>query len=381
MDPYRETASNGRCIGTMGAVRKRKAAPLDKAKGWKQVKVGDDLMLGSTEGGFMGLEVLEPEETLLFGHHKRQAATAPDAEDQDMLAEVDEVATNRKPKKSADKPQSKKTKLSEPVPAVTPTQGTDSSSTLDLLNAKIAALQAENSALKARSASKSGKPAKMDKATTKAQKLDKPPKSDKAAKKASKSKVTATGPVTKINDDADASAAVSQIDMSAWSEFDLHPKIAAAIAQAGFAQPTPIQQQCLLPAIRDQRDVIGAAQTVRPLLCSSSISVVHSQMSLAVSPAVGLVPLAGQKANSAALSLEDYFFMQAYASCDVIPAALSTMQYTSYDVGVITLVCGAGLWQDSGIWAAHHAAPDAAERGGNSWSSHQVEGSHPGSHS
>ena len=259
----------------MGAGRKRKAAPWDKAKGWKQVKVGDDLMLGSTESGFMGLEVLEPEETLLFGHHKRQAENAPDAEDQEMLAEVDEVATNKKSKKSAEKPQSKKARLSAPVAAATPTQAKESSSTLDLLNAKIAALEAENSALKAKTASKPGKPAKMDKATIKTQKLDKPSRNDKAAKKPSQGKGTTTASVTQLKDDADASAAISQTDMSAWSEFDLHPKIVAAIAQAGFAQPTPIQQQSLLPAIRDRRDVIGAAQTVRTPLCSPQIPPWH----------------------------------------------------------------------------------------------------------
>ena len=50
--------------------------------------------------------------------------------------------------------------------------------------------------------------------------------------------------------------------MTAWAPFDLPPKVAEAIAHMGFGQPTPIQQECLLPAVRDRRDVIGAAQTV-----------------------------------------------------------------------------------------------------------------------
>jgi ATP-dependent RNA helicase DDX24/MAK5 len=49
--------------------------------------------------------------------------------------------------------------------------------------------------------------------------------------------------------------------MSAWSQFSLHPKLEAALAAQGFANPTPIQDAVLLPAIRDRRDVIGAAQT------------------------------------------------------------------------------------------------------------------------
>lgn len=247
----------------MGAGRKRKAAPWDKANGWKQVKVGDDLMLGSTESGFMGLEVLEPDETLLFGHHKRQVQQAPDAEDEDMLAEVDEVASNKKSKKSAEQPQSKRAKLSEPGASPPAAKGSSSVS-LEILTAKIASLEAENSALKAKNASKPDKPGRAGKdVPAKKAKADKAAKKEvaKVAKKAKKGKVVTTATVSPT-EGATQSSTTEAIDLSAWSEFDLHPQIAAAIAQAGFTQPTPIQQQCLLPAIRDRRDVIGAAQTV-----------------------------------------------------------------------------------------------------------------------
>ena len=271
----------------MGAGRKRKAAPWDKTNGWKQVKVGDDLMLGSTEGGFMGLEVLEPEETLLFGHHNRQAQQAPDAEDEEMLAEVDEVASNKKSKKSADRPQSKKAKLSESG-ATPPAATGKASSSLELLNAKIAALEAENSALKAKNAAKPDKPAGKAK-----EKVSKKAKQDKAARK-DKGKVAEKAKQGKaaITDAAPGTAnveafATEQRDMSAWSEFDLHPQIAAAISQAGFTQPTPIQEQCLLPAIRDRRDVIGAAQTVCALqtsiICTSLLYVMYTLIHLLVS--------------------------------------------------------------------------------------------------
>lgn len=244
----------------MGAGKKRKAGPWDKANGWKQVKVGDDLMLGSTEGGFMGLEVLEPDETLLFGHHERQMQQAPDAEDEDMLAAVDEVASNKKSNKSAEKPQNKRAKLSEPG-ATPPAARGAASTSLKVLNAKIAALEAENSALKAKNASKPGG-TENDGAAKKAE-GDNTARKDKAkaAKKTKKGKAVTDAVLGTqgINEPS----ATELIDMSAWSEFDLHPQIAAAISQAGFTKPTPIQQQCLLPAIRDRRDVIGAAQTVR----------------------------------------------------------------------------------------------------------------------
>lgn len=53
------------------------------------------------------------------------------------------------------------------------------------------------------------------------------------------------------------------VDVSAWKELGLGPGVLDAIGQLGFGEPTPIQRKCLLPAIRDRRDVIGAAQTVR----------------------------------------------------------------------------------------------------------------------
>lgn len=54
---------------------------------------------------------------------------------------------------------------------------------------------------------------------------------------------------------------VPDIDMSAWERFDLHPDLVKALARQGFSAPTPIQDAVLEPAIRDRRDVIGAAQT------------------------------------------------------------------------------------------------------------------------
>ena len=50
--------------------------------------------------------------------------------------------------------------------------------------------------------------------------------------------------------------------MPAWQGLGLGPGVIAAIAGLGFEEPTPIQRECLLPAIRDRRDIIGAAQTV-----------------------------------------------------------------------------------------------------------------------
>ena len=60
--------------------------------------------------------------------------------------------------------------------------------------------------------------------------------------------------------------------MLAWQGLGLGSGVIAAIAGLGFEEPTPIQRDCLLPAIRDRRDIIGAAQTVNILPCSGMCS-------------------------------------------------------------------------------------------------------------
>ena len=57
-------------------------------------------------------------------------------------------------------------------------------------------------------------------------------------------------------------AAAAPDGMLAWQGLGLGPRVIAAIATLGFEEPTPIQRECMLPAIRDRRDIIGAAQTV-----------------------------------------------------------------------------------------------------------------------
>ena len=65
-------------------------------------------------------------------------------------------------------------------------------------------------------------------------------------------------------------AAAAAGGMLAWQGLGLGQQVVAAVAALGFEEPTPIQRECMLPAVRDRRDIIGAAQTVRPpyLLCS-----------------------------------------------------------------------------------------------------------------
>lgn len=60
---------------------------------------------------------------------------------------------------------------------------------------------------------------------------------------------------------ATAAAAAAAVDVSAWRVLELDPAIEQAIAALGFAAPTHVQAECLPAAIRDRRDIIGAAQT------------------------------------------------------------------------------------------------------------------------
>lgn len=53
------------------------------------------------------------------------------------------------------------------------------------------------------------------------------------------------------------------VDVTAWKDFYLDEKIIESLGRLGFAAPTQIQAECLPAAIRDKRDIIGAAQTVR----------------------------------------------------------------------------------------------------------------------
>ncbi|XP_065831355.1 ATP-dependent RNA helicase DDX24-like isoform X2 [Oscarella lobularis] len=50
-------------------------------------------------------------------------------------------------------------------------------------------------------------------------------------------------------------------NMEAWSELDLPDVIIQGLEDSQFASPTPIQAKAIPPAVRDRRDVVGAAET------------------------------------------------------------------------------------------------------------------------
>jgi len=71
----------------------------------------------------------------------------------------------------------------------------------------------------------------------------------------------------------------SGCDVSAWFEFDLHPLLLRAIQDAGFTTPSPIQRECLPPAMKGRCDVIGAAQTGSGKTLAFALPILHRLLS------------------------------------------------------------------------------------------------------
>jgi ATP-dependent RNA helicase DDX24/MAK5 len=51
--------------------------------------------------------------------------------------------------------------------------------------------------------------------------------------------------------------------MAAWKKFFVPKKVLEALCDSEFYAPTPIQAMALPSAIRDRKDIVGAAETVR----------------------------------------------------------------------------------------------------------------------
>ncbi|GIL54325.1 hypothetical protein Vafri_9897 [Volvox africanus] len=80
-----------------------------------------------------------------------------------------------------------------------------------------------------------------------------------------------------------------ELDFSAWREFELHSDVMAGLAACGFSAPTPIQRECLHPAIRARADIIGAAQTGSGKTLAFGLPIMHllaSERTAAAAPAL-----------------------------------------------------------------------------------------------
>ncbi|KAL4431591.1 hypothetical protein ABPG77_001433 [Micractinium sp. CCAP 211/92] len=249
----------------------------DGLSGWKAVDVGDALLLGSEEYGFCGLEELDGSALGDLVIPSQGAAAQPDAEEQQQPQQKQQKGKKRKeleagspaaadgeqPEAAASKNKSKKQKgkvaksgteggeagdagAGDGGAAGSEAAAADDAASVAALKAQLAALAAENKLLK-RQQKKEARQEKRAAAATKR-------KEERAARRAAAAEAAAAQA-------AAAAAAAASVDISAWKDLQLHPLIEKAIAALGFEAPTHVQAECLPAAIRDRRDVIGAAQT------------------------------------------------------------------------------------------------------------------------
>ncbi|KAI9922145.1 hypothetical protein PsorP6_000200 [Peronosclerospora sorghi] len=78
--------------------------------------------------------------------------------------------------------------------------------------------------------------------------------------KAAKKVKTIVGKV-KVKERPVETMAVDSVDLPEWKKFKLHPLLLQSLEMCGFSSPTRIQERTLLPALLDNRDVVGAAPT------------------------------------------------------------------------------------------------------------------------
>ena len=60
--------------------------------------------------------------------------------------------------------------------------------------------------------------------------------------------------------------------MSAWKDLYVPETVVQALAEQGFTSPMPIQTLALPPAIRDRKDIVGAAETVSIVGAAETVS-------------------------------------------------------------------------------------------------------------
>lgn len=72
---------------------------------------------------------------------------------------------------------------------------------------------------------------------------------------------------------------LASTELSDWAQFELHPKLMVGLARQKFRSPTPVQARCLLPALRQRKDVIGAAETGSGKTLAFGLPILHHSLS------------------------------------------------------------------------------------------------------
>ena len=259
---------------------KRKTAAMAAPSGdpalptstWQAVAVGDELLIGAEEGGFLELEEFRPPAAQQPSHaadaatqqvpklpgQQKRARPAPGAGMVGALqAEVTRLRGENQQLRAAAEPAPA---AAGPSPEVEPGAGQQASHT------------APHSAAKsARKLAKLAKARELRQRMLERRKLAKAAKQRRQQAAAAKAPAGAAakahaGAAACAPAAADAGPPAAEAPRAApaaggWAELGLHPQLLAGLATQGFAEPTLIQRECLPAAIRDRRDVIGAAQT------------------------------------------------------------------------------------------------------------------------
>mmetsp|Transcript_21483 Transcript_21483/g.50075 ORF Transcript_21483/g.50075 Transcript_21483/m.50075 type:complete len:769 (-) Transcript_21483:86-2392(-) len=98
-----------------------------------------------------------------------------------------------------------------------------------------------------------------------------PGKAKIKAKKASASPMQVAATPVPVEERAPLQAS----ELVDWQEFDLHPTLLGNIAKLRFAKPTEVQRRCLHPAIRQRKDLIGAAETGSGKTLAFGLPILH----------------------------------------------------------------------------------------------------------
>ncbi|XP_075874234.1 ATP-dependent RNA helicase DDX24 [Nelusetta ayraudi] len=104
----------------------------------------------------------------------------------------------------------------------------------------------------------------------------------KVAKKPKKQIKSWTNAALSGLDDKDA-------DVSAWKDLFVPPPVLKALSSLGFSSPTAIQALALPSAIRDRKDILGAAETGSGKTLAFGIPMIHSILEWKKSPAAPVV--------------------------------------------------------------------------------------------
>ena len=216
----------------------------DENNKWSAIDVdASELMLGSSEEGFVSLEVLD------FSSKKKKKKDEDDEDDGKKR-----TTKTKEKKEDVSKEKKKKKKKREESVAVVVEEEEEEKEDMD--------------------GSEKPPPSKKEARILKRKKRWKE-KVEEAKRRKKMAKMNEkTNGVERREDDADENEEEEEEDkknedddgdggdFAAWLEYDLHPLLLKAIrAHLKFTSPTPIQEKVLHPAIKGRMDIVGAAET------------------------------------------------------------------------------------------------------------------------